>query len=226
MTILVLAPHADDETLGVGGTIAKRAAAGQSVTVAVLTGHGEDEHPLWNREFWRGIRGECREACEVLGVDSLLFRELPAACLDAVPNWRINGVVEELISEVGPNELYVPYVFDLHKDHAAIANAASVASRPYSRTGLGISRILAYETLSETHLQPPYFQPAFQPNVYIDISETIDKKVEALQAYKSQMATDHGPRSIETVRALARFRGAHMGTSAAEGFVLLGEYDR
>lgn len=163
---------------------------------------------------------------QVLGCGEPLFRELPAACLDVLPAHEINKVVADLIAEVQPEDIYVPFAFDLHKDHGAIAYAVSVAVRPYTPSARGLRRVLAYETLSETHLAPPYLAPAFQPNVFIDISDTIDLKIEAMRAYASQIQPDNLPRSTAALRSLAHQRGTHIGVAAAEGFVLLGEYIR
>lgn len=221
MTVLVIAPHADDEVLGVGGTIARFVEEGRKVVVAILTGHGEGTHPLWKPEIWDRIRAEARDSCDLLGVSELIFRELPAACLDNTPAWRINQVVGDVIRDVGPTDLFVPFSHDLHQDHTAIAYAALVATRPYLPLGNVVKRVMAYETLSETHLAAPYLSPAFQPNVFIDISSSLDKKLEAMRMYASQVQPDHLPRSIEALKALARVRGTHIGVNAAEAFLLL-----
>ena len=226
MTILVLAPHADDEVLGMGGTIARMTAAGDEVVVGVLTGHGDMPHPIWKRDKWDCVRQECIEASKILGVSHVFFKELPAACLDVTPAWQVNAVVQELISDVRPTEVYLPFPFDLHKDHGAISYAASVALRPYLPSAHSVCRVLAYETLSETHLAYPYLAPAFQPNVFTDITATIETKIRAMQAYASQIQADHLPRSIVALRALASVRGTHIGCTAAEAFLLLGEYHR
>lgn len=223
MNILVLAPHSDDEVLGMGGTIARFASEGKRVFIAILTGHGEGKHPLWEPAMWDKVRAEAKVACAGLGVTELLFRELPAACLDSVPAWRINQVVTDVLKEVQPEEVYIPFSHDLHQDHQAIAYAATVACRPYLDMGRRVKRVLAYETLSETHLAPPYLAPPFQPNVFVDISECLDKKLEAMRAYASQLQADHLPRSIEALRSLAHLRGTHIGVKAAEAFVLLRE---
>lgn len=226
LKILVIAPHADDEVLGMGGTIARFVDEGHDVQVAVLTGHGEKPHPLWAPGFWDTVRSECRTALKVLGCAEPIFRELPAAMLDATPTHHINKVINELVGHVDPAEIYVPFAFDLHQDHAAVSYGVSVAARPYLATAQNIRRVLAYETLSETHLAPPYMAPAFQPNVFVDISAHIERKLDSMRAYASQLQPDNLPRSIAALRALATFRGTHIGVDAAEGFVLLGEYRR
>lgn len=226
MTILVFAPHADDEVLGMGGVISKYTAAGERVVLAVMTGHGDEPHPLWPKDSWTLIRAECLAAAKVLGITEVKFFELPAACLDTTPVWKVNNVVSNLIAELQPTVVYVPFAFDLHKDHAAIAYAVNVATRPYLPSAKNIVRVLAYETLSETHLASPYLYPSFQPNIYIDISVNLPVKLGAMSEYKSQLQPAGMPRSLATIEALARVRGAHIGTSAAEAFVLLGEYVR
>lgn len=226
MITLIFAPHADDEVLGVGGTIARLVRAGEHVVVAILTGHGEKPHPLWPKESWTNIRMECEDAAKVLGVTEIIFEDLPAACLDMTPSWQINKTVAAIIEKIQPTEVYVPFHHDLHKDHASISYALYVAARPYLTSARCIKRVLAYETLSETHLAPPYLMSAFQPNVFVDISKTLETKLAAMRAYKSQLQLDHFPRSIAGLRALATMRGTHIGCSAAEAFVLLGEYQR
>jgi LmbE family N-acetylglucosaminyl deacetylase len=226
LTILVLAPHADDEVLGMGGSIARWSREGRKVVLGVLTGHGERRHPIWHKSSWDNVRSECRSAAEILGIQEVIFEELPAACLDFTPAWQINKVIYDLVNRVQPAEIYIPFEFDLHKDHAAVAYGAYVAARPYLRSARCIKRMLAYETLSETHLAPPYLAPAFQPNVFICIEETLSNKLEAMKAYRSQLQSDGSPRSIAALQALAILRGAHIGCNAAEAFLLLGEYSR
>jgi N-acetylglucosamine malate deacetylase 1 len=225
--ILVIAPHADDETIAMGGTIARYACEGHRVVVAVVTGHGEDApHPLWAKSAWDQVRAECKNACDILGVDRLIFKELPAACLDIIPAWRINSVIDEILIEIEPDEVYIPFAFDLHKDHRSLNYAAHVATRPYLEKAKKIQRILAYETLSETHLGPAYMEPAFQPNFFVNIEKTLEKKLDAMRGYTSQIQPSNMPRSVEGLRALAAVRGNHIGCTAAEAFVLLGHYVR
>lgn len=226
-TVLVIAPHADDETIAMGGTIARFVDEGHRVVVAVMTGHGQEApHPIWPKSAWDRVRGECRSACDVLGVDLVIFKELPAACLDALPAWQVNAVVDEVLQEIEPDEIYIPFAFDLHKDHRLINYAVHVSMRPYLARAKGLKRLLAYETLSETHLAPPYLAPAFQPNVFVNIEGTLEKKIHAMSCYASQLQPANMPRSLEALRALAAFRGNHIGCQAAEAFILLGQYIR
>lgn len=221
MVVLVIAPHADDESLGVGGTIARYARQGHDVYVAVMTGPGEGEHPIFPRSDWDTIRAEAREACKILGVKKLIFREIPAALVSDEPMWKVNREVASVLNEVQPDVLYVPFPFDLHKDHRQLYYACSVAWRPISTTGFNVKEVYAYEVPSETHWNAPYLEPGFLPNVWIDISQTLEAKLAALRCYKSQMKEFPDVRSVEAVEALAKLRGSQMSMRAAEAFVLI-----
>lgn len=221
MTVLVIAPHADDETLGMGGTIAKLAREGKRVVVGVPTGPGDEPHPLWPASYWDEIRAEAAEAMKLLGVDELLFDNLPAACLDRTPVHRINRSVSDMIASVRPEELYLPYLHDLHKDHYALSYAALVHSRAYLDGGKGIRLIAMYETPTETHLFPGALVPPFSPNMWVDIGDTLEDKLAAWGCYRSQHQAGSTPRSAEALRALAVMRGAEIGVAAAEAFLVL-----
>lgn len=216
---LVIAPHADDETLGMGGTIARLSAEGWSVTVAVMTGHGEREHPIWPRETWDRIRGEAAKACAVLGVADLLFEELPASCLDLHPTHETNDTVAKLLARIEPEAVYIPFVHDLHRDHYAIAYATQVAARPY-RTPY-VKMLAMYETPTETHLRPGEAAMAFVPNEFVDISDHFAAKLKAWDQYESQHLPGYSPRSPDALASLAGFRGAYIGARYGEAFQLL-----
>jgi LmbE family N-acetylglucosaminyl deacetylase len=218
--VLVIAPHADDETIAMGGTIARHVGQGQEVHVAIVTGHGPGAvHPIFPEGTWDLVRAEAREACALLGVSALLFEEVPAAQVADQPGWALNRVTDSLVAQVQPQVLYVPFPFDLHKDHREVFHSLSVAWRSSSATGRGIREIYCYETLSETHWNIPYVEAGFLPSHWVDIEETLDAKMRAVACYRSQMREAPAPRSLDAVRALAVFRGSQMGMRAAEAFV-------
>ncbi len=219
MKVLVIAPHADDETIGAGGTIARLAAEGHHVTVAVVTGHGDAPHPLWPTSVWDTVRGEAARAMEILGVRDLLFEEVPAAMVADEPVWKLNAATGRLVERVAPDALYVPFPYDLHKDHREIFHSLSVAWRPTSAIGRRIKEIYCYEVLSETHWNVPYVEPGFLPTAWVDISAQLETKLRALACYESQIRPSPDARSIEAVRSLATLRGHMMGMAAAEAFV-------
>ena len=218
MRVLVIAPHPDDEILGVGGTIAKRSNAGDEVYVCVVT---KGFPPLFDQEMIEQGRRECVQADRMLGVRETYFLDLPAVMLETVPRYELNRKIAEVVQELDPDEVYIPHRGDMQIDHQMVVDAAMVAVRPrgkrYPR------RVYAYETLSETGWNIPNTTNEFIPTVYEDISGTVDAKIGALSVFRSQLAQFPEARSVGAVEALARFRGATVGVSAAEAFCLIRE---
>ena len=178
---LVIAPHPDDEVLGCGGTIARLARAGTEIVVAILT---RAQPPLFEESVSRIGRAEAATAHAKLGVARTLFRDLPAARLDEVPHYELNRTLIELLLEVAPDTLFVPHLGDIHLDHQRAFASSLVAARP-NRPGYP-TRIFAYETLSETNWNAPGITPNFAPNLFVDISDVLELKLEAMAAYVSQ----------------------------------------
>lgn len=214
--VLILAPHPDDEVLGAGGTIARLAAEGRDVHVVIVTKGGP---PLFDEAFIERGRAEAREAHAVLGVKETVFLEgFPAALLDTVPQSTLNAGVRDAIEAVEPEVLFIPFPADLHIDHRRVAEAALVAARPNRRHG--IAAVLAYEALSETNWGAPGTQ-GFSPSVFVDISEHLETKIEAMARFAGQVQPFPHERSLEALRALALGRGATAGVRAAEAFALI-----
>jgi len=216
--VLVLAPHPDDEVLGCGGTIARHVAEGDSVTIVVAT-RGLNE--LFSDEQKEQVLAEARKAHAVLGVAETRFFEFPAPALDTVPRYKIAGAIAEVIDNVQPTTLYIPHHGDIHSDHLHLHHAALVAARPLA--SCPVRRILAYETVSETEWAPPHSDAPFYPTCFIDISEHLQKKLEAMACFESQVKQPPDARSLRTLEALARVRGATIARDAAEAFVLIRE---
>jgi LmbE family N-acetylglucosaminyl deacetylase len=214
--LLVIAPHPDDEVLGCGGTIARLAAQGDEVHVAVVT---RGCPPAFTEEMTKRVRCEAKAAHACLGVRQTHWLDLPAAQIAETSHSTVNASLQDLLKTVKPDTLLIPFVGDVHMDHQLIFLSSLVAARPtlsdYPRT------IMAYETVSETNWNAPYVTPSFVPNVFIDIEATLERKLEAASMFASQIRDFPHERSIETLRALAIVRGTAVHVRAAEGFVLL-----
>jgi LmbE family N-acetylglucosaminyl deacetylase len=154
-----------------------------------------------------------------LGVAETVLLDLPTTLLDTLPQHQINGAALEVLNRVGPDLVFLPFEHDLHKDHASISYAFRVALRPHLPLNRRPHMVLSYETPTETHLQS-HLRPSFEPNVWIDISDHLPTKLSALSAYESQIAPAPALRSLSSVDALARWRGAQIGVEAAEAFML------
>jgi LmbE family N-acetylglucosaminyl deacetylase len=213
---LVIAPHPDDEVLGAGGTIARLAANGCTVKVVVVT-RARTEPGEVSSEVYE----EASAVHRILGVDETIFWDFPTAELDAVAHRRLNAALADVVARAAPDALFVPFVGDVHLDHAAVFRSTLVAARPaqplYPRF------ILAYECLSETNWNAPYLAPNFAPNLFIDIADFLPTKLAAMEAYASQNRAFPHERSLHTIEALARLRGSTVHRQAAEAFVVLRE---
>lgn len=218
MRILIIAPHPDDEVIGVGGIIAKRAASGDEVYVCVVT---KGCPPLFDVELVEKGREECRKADKLLGVCETIFLDFPAVMLETVPRYELNGKISEVIQKIKPQEVYIPHRGDMQIDHQMVVDAAMVGLRPkYEHT---VERIYAYETLSETGWNVPNIQNEFIPTVYEDISKYLTLKLEAMKVFVTQLGEFPNARSLKAMEALARFRGATVNVMAAEAFSLIRE---
>ena len=211
--VLVVAPHPDDETLGVGGTIAKYSAQGDEVFVLMVSGHLP---PIYSPKAYEETVSEAYSAFSVLGVKKSEFLEIPATMIGDQPLHEVNARISKVVNDFNPHIVLCPYP-DRHIDHRLVFDSVMVATRPVG-VGKDIEIVAAYETLSETHWNAPHIEPNFTPNWVVDISDHISEKLNALECYKSQISEFPGPRSIEAVEALAKFRGTQAGFGYGEGF--------
>lgn len=216
MRILVIAPHPDDEVLGCGGTIAKLTAENHEVFVVIAT---KARPPLFSEAYVAQGRKEALSAHQLLGVKETIFCDLPAAALDITAHSQVNQVVGEIMHDLKPDWLFIPFIGDIHLDHQHIFLSSLVAARP--NHAFYPKKILAYETLSETNWHAAYLTPSFQPNVYFEITPYLEVKLRAFSLYQSQLKEFPHERSLVALEALAKLRGATVFCRAAEAFVLI-----
>ncbi len=218
--ILIIAPHSDDEILGCGGIIAKAIENNDEVFIAIMTNANKGEPKIYSEIDVQKTYNEARQAHEFLGIKDTFFFDFPAPNLDTFPISRIARSINQLISDLSPNIMYIPYRGDLHNDHKVIFEASIVAARPiYS---CSVKTILSYETLSETEWAPPFQQDAFIPNVFEIISEIhLENKIKAMKFYKTQLKSYPHARSIEGIKSLAINRGVTISAKYAESFMLI-----
>ena len=214
--VLIVAPHPDDETLGVGGTAAKFISQGSNVTVLIISGHLP---PLYTIEAYDKTIEEALSAFKILGIINYKFLKIPATMIGDEPIHVFNKKMNEVIEETEPDIVLTCYP-DRHIDHQQIFQSVMVATRPVG-AGKKIEILAAYETLSETHWNAAHIEPNFTPNWVVDITKFIDVKLQALAYYKSQIPEFPGPRSVEAVEALAKFRGTQYGFAYGEAFHII-----
>lgn len=218
MKILIIAPHPDDEVLGCGGTIAKHVKGEDEVYLCIVT---KAYTPDWSEDFLKKRSEEIKKANEILGIKKTYLLDFPTIKLDTIPQKELVDSITNIVGEVKPDVMYIPHKGDLNKDHRLVFEATLVVARPINNN---LMKILSYETLSETEWGKPIVP--FVPNVYVDIASTVEKKIEAMKSYKSELRKLPHPRSEESIRTLARIRGLESGLDFAEAFTLIREIEK
>ena len=220
MSVLCIGAHPDDEVLGVGGTLARHATNGKDVHVCLLsdgvTSRYDDEDSA--QEEIQQRRDRAQRACEMLGA-TVSLHGFPDNSFDTVPLLDIVQTVEAEIEEHEPTVVYTHHYGDLNIDHELACRATVTATRPLADSG--VERVLAFETLSATEWSVPEPSNAFQPTTFVDISDHLDTKLEALSVYERELREPPHPRTPETVRQNAEVWGTKAGLEAAEPFELL-----
>jgi len=222
MKILVIAAHPDDETLGAGGTIAKHVANGDEVSVLIL-GEGiasRKQKKEDSRSEIDSLRRDARRALAKLGVTDVIFHDFPDNRFDTLALLDIVKVVEKVVSEKKSEVVYTHHGRDLNIDHCITFNAVMTACRPF---GSSVKKILCFEVLSSTEWNAQTAATVFLPNLFVDVSDTLGKKVSALKEYKSELRAYPYPRSVEGAEILAKLRGLAIGSNAAEAFEIVRE---
>ena len=217
--MLVVAAHPDDEALGCGGTIAKHAASGDEIVVAFLAdGVTSRESNAGHAADLSRRHDAARSAASILGVRAVRFGDFPDNRLDSVPMLTLVQAVEAVVLDVSPKVIYTHFAHDLNVDHRMAHEAVMTACRPQPESG--VQTVLTFETLSSTEWRTPQSSTAFTPNWFVDITESLTTKLQAIDAYAEEMRPWPHARSREAVEHLARWRGATIGRSAGEAFFL------
>ena len=214
-TILIIAPHPDDEILGLGGAIKKFSDSGHDVAILLVSGHLP---PLYKEEVFLEHKEQALKAHEIVGAKESIFLEIPATLVKDETVAELNGKIYSVLKDIGPNIVFIPFP-DRHIDHRVIFDSSVVVCRPLNTDSP--KNVLLYETLSETHWNVPNVEPSFQPNFFVNIDKTIKNKIDALKIYKSQINENSPSRSIEAVKSLAQFRGSQNGCKYAEAFQIV-----
>jgi N-acetylglucosamine malate deacetylase 1 len=220
-SIAVIAAHPDDEVLGCGAAIARHTAAGEAVHVLIMAEGVTSRSAAPNSDNAKEQLAElalcAHRAHEILGSESLELLAFPDNRMDSVDMLAVVKSVEVFLAKVHPDTVYTHFPADLNVDHRIVSEAVQIACRPVPTAS--VRRVLMFEVASSTdwRLVTPV---SFNPNYFIDVTMTIDKKMRALAAYGSEMRPAPHARSLTGVAALATWRGATVGVGAAEAFVL------
>lgn len=221
-TILVVAAHPDDEVLGCGATLALHAQRGDEVHVLILAEGATSRSPQRNTAQYQdklsALALAAQKAADILGVTSLKLHQFPDNRMDSCDLLDIIKVIENAIQQHQPDIIYTHHAGDVNIDHRRTHEAVITAARPLPSSQ--IRTLLFFEVASSTEWQTSYSAPAFVPNWFVDVSSTVDLKLEALAAYATEMRAWPHPRSLPALEYLARWRGTTVGVEAAEAYIL------
>lgn len=219
--VLFVAVHADDETLGCGGTILKHKAQGDEIHWMLMTGPTLDHPHPFTEEHIRERAERVDRVATAYGFDGLHYLGLPTQLLHALDLREIIQKVDAVIREVQPNIIYMMNCTDVHSDHRVAFDAVYACTKSFRKPF--IESILMLEALSETEFALATQATNFVPNIYIDITPYMDRKLEIMQMYPTEVMKEPYPRSLSSIKALARVRGSRAGVMYAEAFQLLYE---
>lgn len=216
--VIVITPHPDDETLGCGGTLLKHKANGDEIYWMIVT---EMKNESFSADDIIKRETEIKAVTELYGFNNVFQLPFGAATLDKVPARDLVSAISNVFKQVEPTYVYAPYRNDIHSDHKAVFDATMSCTKWFRHPS--IEKVLVYETLSETDFVMNTDGSSFQPNVFVNISDYIETKIEIMNVYESEIENHPFPRSEKAIRALATLRGAAAGVQASEAFMLVKE---
>ena len=206
MKILVIAPHPDDEVLGMGGTIKKLSKKNKIILCVVSEGATAQYK---DKKMIKVRRDSCKKTAKILGISQTIFLDYPDMRLN-LSHLDINKNLEEIVEKYRPEIVYTAPKNDLNLDHQMVFNSTLVACRPKS----GVKQILCYEIQGNTKVP-------FAPNVFENIEKEFPYKIKGFKMYESEIEEFPNPRSITAIENLAIQRGVESGTKKAEAFELI-----
>ncbi|TGK17257.1 PIG-L family deacetylase [Leptospira fluminis] len=221
--ILTVAAHPDDEILGCGGAMARFAEEGHEVHVLILAEGLTSRDSKRDRNANIGALSELNQcalnAGKIVGVKSVELHDFPDNRMDSLDRLDVTKLVEKKIDEIGPSIIFTHFYNDLNIDHRITNEAVVTACRPLP--GQIVRELYFFEVPSSTEWQIGPSGGHFIPNYFVSLSESqLRKKLNALAEYRSEMREFPHARSLEAAEALSKWRGASVGFSAAESFIL------
>lgn len=223
MNVLIVAAHPDDEVLGCGGTIAKLAKKGDDVYTLILgegiTSRDETRNRRKREKEIKELRLQIKRANKIIGVRDTFVFDFPDNRFDTVALLDIVKTIEKVKKDVNQDTVFTHHWGDLNIDHRITFQAVMTAFRPVK--GETVKEIYSFEVPSSTEWNAPIPASYFMPNYFIDISNTLKLKIEAMKEYKSEIMEYPHPRSPEAIKIYAKRWGIQAGLQVAEAFEII-----
>ena len=216
-TILIVVAHPDDEVLGCFGTVARLIKEGY-IAYTLILGEGKTSRNDTriienNKDEIEVLNLEIKKANDIIGIKKVFVESFPDNRFDSVDLLDIIKVISKVKDEVRPDIIFTHYENDLNIDHQITYKAVITATRPMEDEC--VKEIYSFEILSSTEWNYPL---SFSPDTYYDISKTLDKKLDAMQAYSSELCTYPHPRSLKGISLNAQYQGMRVGKDYVEAF--------
>lgn len=219
--VLVIAAHPDDEVLGMGGTIAKMVDLGYEIHLLIVTDGSTSQYKGCHNinKIIAEKRVETKKCAEILGIQTILYGNLPDMKLDVVPHIDVNTVIEQAIDEIKPTIVFTHFFGDVNLDHQCVYRSTMVATRPVY--GQSVREVYCYAVPSSTEWNGNLPVSTMMSNVFVDISDYREKKYNAFEEYKTEVRDYPHPRSIQYLEQCDTVRGLKVGLASAEEFLLV-----
>ena len=222
-SVLIIAAHPDDETIGCGGTILKHINNGDTVNIITLTDGVSSRDSLSpSDEKERNIAAN--NAIKLLGANWVGCGSFPDNNMDSIPILQIIKFIESYKKEYYPNIIYTHSPNDLNVDHGIAAMATLTAFRPEPTEKY--DEIRFFEVASSSDFSVTQLNNKFEPNLFININNFLEKKIKALECYDEEIRNYPHSRSYKKIEALAEYRGAQSGMNFAEAFEVVRRIER
>ena len=216
MRRLIIVAHPDDEVLGFGGAGSYYSQQGDKILPIILCGKvsARNKRPKTKQPLEDTIN-----ASKIISFQKPIIGDFPNLEMNAVPHIKLVKFIEENIKDFEPDFIYTHHPSDLNDDHVQVSKACMAASRLFQRNEKikRIKGVYYMEILSSTEwsLNPSNY---FTPNYFVNIENTLIKKLDALNCYRDVMRKNPHPRSEECIKSLSIFRGSQSGYKNAEAF--------
>jgi LmbE family N-acetylglucosaminyl deacetylase len=214
--LIVIAPHPDDEVIGLGGTLLKKKKEGFNTYCIFLTSLKKTNS---SKKAKKIQIDELKKSTKILQLNEIFQLDYRPAELEQISRKNLIQKISKIFKKLKPIEVYIPSLGDIHSDHQ-VAHEIGLSCCKWFRNKF-IKKVLSYETLSESHLIKSSKSKIFNPNYFVDISNQLKIKILAFKVYKSQIQKHPYPRNLNAIKSLSVFRGTSSGYKYAEAFEIL-----